>query len=460
VSGLWGRDGAVADRRAEELLAMPDDGFRYELVRGELRKMPPAGSEHGYIAMRLGLRLGRHAEANDLGRVYAAETGFKLASDPDTVRAPDAAFVSRERVVEVGHVEGYWPGAPDLAVEVVSPGDTHTEVVEKALAWLDAGSRMVLVVDPGRLTATVYRSLDDIRIVTEGDALDGADVLVHLALDVTPTHAEDALFARNVHGTRNVLAAASKLGVDAVVHLSAAAAYGAHGDNPVPITEDAPLRANPDYAPAYHALLAEELVGEFAEGHPKSRVAVLRAPTLLGHGSEGVFAQHLEGPRIVGIRGYHPPLQVVHVDDVAAALHLAVAADLAGPYNVAADGWLSVDELRSVLGKRLLEVPETLAFSLARQLWARGVWPAPPGLLHFLMHPLVLSSAKLHAKGWAPTRSNREVLREFAAERAGWLRFGPLRLRRRHLYATTSTGLLTAGIVLAARVAQRRRRPT
>jgi len=162
---------------AEELLRKPDDGFRYELVRGELRKMPPAGSEHGYIAMRLGSRLGRHVEANDLGRVYAAETGFKLTSDPDTVRAPDAAFIGRERVEEAGRVEGYWPGAPDLAVEVVSPGDTHTEVVEKALAWLGAGSRMVLVVDPGQRTATVYRSLDDIRILTEGDAIDGADVV-------------------------------------------------------------------------------------------------------------------------------------------------------------------------------------------------------------------------------------------------------------------------------------------
>jgi Uma2 family endonuclease len=162
---------------AEELLRKPDDGFRYELVRGELRKMPPAGSEHGYIAMRLGSWLGRHVEANDLGRVYAAETGFKLTSDPDTVRAPDAAFIGRERVEEAGRVEGYWPGAPDLAVKVVSPGDTHTEVVEKALAWLGAGSRMVLVVDPGQRTATVYRSLDDIRILTEGDAIDGADVV-------------------------------------------------------------------------------------------------------------------------------------------------------------------------------------------------------------------------------------------------------------------------------------------
>lgn len=137
---------------AEELLRKPDDGFRYELVEGELRKTPPAGSDHGYIALRVASRLERHVTANALGRAYAAETGFLIARDPDTVRAPDAAFVSRERVEKAGHVMGYWPGAPDLAVEVTSPSDTHTEVMEKALAWLKARSHMVLVVDPSQRT--------------------------------------------------------------------------------------------------------------------------------------------------------------------------------------------------------------------------------------------------------------------------------------------------------------------
>jgi Uma2 family endonuclease len=171
---------------AEELLRMPDDGFRYELVRGELRKMTPAGNKHGYLALRIASRLERHVEDNGLGKTYAAETGFKLSSDPDTVRAPDAAFVSRARLEEVGEIEGYWPGAPDLAVEVISPSDTHTEVVEKALAWLEAGCRMVLAVDPSRRTVTIYRALDDIRILTgEADeTLDGADVVPGWSLPV------------------------------------------------------------------------------------------------------------------------------------------------------------------------------------------------------------------------------------------------------------------------------------
>jgi Uma2 family endonuclease len=162
---------------ADELLRMPDDGFRYELVRGELRKMSPAGHKHGRIAMKVATPLDNHVTANKLGAVYAAETGFLISSDPDTVRAPDVAFVSQTRLDEVGDVEGYWPGVPDLVVEVISPGDTYTEVEEKVLEWLEAGALMVVVVNPRKRAVTVYRSLTDIIVLTEGDTLDGGNVV-------------------------------------------------------------------------------------------------------------------------------------------------------------------------------------------------------------------------------------------------------------------------------------------
>ena len=95
---------------ADELLQMKDDGFRYELVRGELIKMSPAGHQHGRIALNLTTPLDQFVRANQLGAVYAAETGFKLAED--MVRAPDAAFIRRERVEAVGLTTGFWPGAP------------------------------------------------------------------------------------------------------------------------------------------------------------------------------------------------------------------------------------------------------------------------------------------------------------------------------------------------------------
>jgi Uma2 family endonuclease len=101
---------------ADDLLKIPEDGFCYKLVRGELRKIAPAGNQHGKRAMRLGSSLFQHVEANKLGNAYAAETGFRLSSNPDTVRAPDVAFVNQKRVKQVGEPEGNWPGAPDLAI--------------------------------------------------------------------------------------------------------------------------------------------------------------------------------------------------------------------------------------------------------------------------------------------------------------------------------------------------------
>ena len=162
---------------AAELERLPDDGFRYELVCGELRKMTPAGNEHGRIAALLTISLGQHVLANRLGSIYAAETGFRLASDPDTVRAPDAAFVSQARLDAVGAVAGYWPGAPDLAVEVVSPGDRSGEVAEKVAAWLAAGTQMVVVVEPRQRTVAVHRADGVIRALREGDVLEGGEVV-------------------------------------------------------------------------------------------------------------------------------------------------------------------------------------------------------------------------------------------------------------------------------------------
>jgi Uma2 family endonuclease len=162
---------------ADELFVMPDDGFRYELVRGELRRIPPAGREHGAVIMNIGTPMHQFVRTHNLGVVFGAETGFKIASDPDTVRPPDLAFVRRERIPEEGIPRGFWPGAPDLAVEVVSPGDTYTEVEEKVHNWLNAGTRMVLVVNPRTRTLAVSTSHHDVMRMTEADTLDGGEVL-------------------------------------------------------------------------------------------------------------------------------------------------------------------------------------------------------------------------------------------------------------------------------------------
>lgn len=162
---------------ADELFAMPDDGFRSELIKGELIRMSPAGDLHGEVTVRITGPLFTHVSAHNLGKVYAAETGFLITQNPDTVRAPDVAFVSRQRIEAAGQVRSFRTGAPDLAVEVLSPGDSVSYVEGKVTEWLDAGSRMVWVVSPKLRTVTVYRSVTDIIILTEKDTLEGADVV-------------------------------------------------------------------------------------------------------------------------------------------------------------------------------------------------------------------------------------------------------------------------------------------
>ncbi|HVF56513.1 MAG TPA: Uma2 family endonuclease [Pyrinomonadaceae bacterium] len=162
---------------AEELLRLPRGKSRYELVKGELKTMSPAGEEHGVVIMNLAVPLGHYIKANDLGVIYGAETGFKIATNPDTVRAPDIAFVRRERIEQSGIQKGFRPGAPDLAVEVVSPGDTFEEVDQKVEDWLKAGTGAVWIVNPKLRTVTIYQSLTEVTVLSEKDELEGQRVV-------------------------------------------------------------------------------------------------------------------------------------------------------------------------------------------------------------------------------------------------------------------------------------------
>jgi Uma2 family endonuclease len=179
---------ATKPMTAEELMALPKDGFRYELRAGDLYKHMPAGEEHGLTAMAFGWRLAQFVEANSLGRVYAAETGFKLAVNPDTVLAPDVAFVRKEKLTQVQ--KGYPNVVPDLAVEVVSPYDVYTEVEGKVKEWLEYGVTVVVLVNPRQRTVKVHRSITDVLVLTEQDALTLTDILPGWQLDVK------ALFAQ------------------------------------------------------------------------------------------------------------------------------------------------------------------------------------------------------------------------------------------------------------------------
>ncbi len=167
---------------ADYLLRTPDLG-RCELVRGELIRMTPAGSEHGSIIVNITIPLGAFVSRAGLGRVFGAETGFHIGHDPDTVRAPDVAFVASDRLPSP-LPKGFFPGPPDLAVEVVSPDDRDSKVLAKVQNWLDAGCRVVWLVDPRRQTVQVYQGRSQAKVLRLSDTLSGEPLLPGFLLAV------------------------------------------------------------------------------------------------------------------------------------------------------------------------------------------------------------------------------------------------------------------------------------
>jgi Uma2 family endonuclease len=163
---------------AADLLELPTGmGKRYELVLGELRVMSPSGWRHGSVIGNFHLLLGSFIRQHDLGEIFGAETGFMLSRDPDTVRAPDIAFIAKRNLPTPMPSEAFWPGAPDLAVEVLSPDDRPGEVKEKVEAWLAAGTSAVWIVDPKLRNVTTYQRTAAAKIYSAGETLIGDPVV-------------------------------------------------------------------------------------------------------------------------------------------------------------------------------------------------------------------------------------------------------------------------------------------
>lgn len=163
----------------EDLRRLPADGRKYELVDGEIR-VSPAGGRHGQVSVELVARIHAHVRERRLGVVLDSSTGFRLAgrkASQQDVRSPDVSFVAAGRLPDDRAPTGFIELAPDLAVEVLSPDDRRREVLEKVGEFLDAGTRLVWVLDPERRSAAAYRSLTDVRRLSEDDSLDGEDVI-------------------------------------------------------------------------------------------------------------------------------------------------------------------------------------------------------------------------------------------------------------------------------------------
>ena len=171
---------------ANELLLMPNvDACRYELLDGELITMAPSGSEHSAIGLDFGAELQQFVKANDLGRVFGADCGFIISADPDTVLSPDVSFVRKERIPTDGLPKGFFPGPPDIAVEVISPSDNYTDVERKAAQLLDAGTLLVVLIDPRARTVVKRPAQGAATRLTEADTLTLDEALPGFELPVS-----------------------------------------------------------------------------------------------------------------------------------------------------------------------------------------------------------------------------------------------------------------------------------
>ena len=173
IDGIGYSGGLVT---ANDLLTLEKLGKSTELVRGKLIVREPPSTYHGRVQGILHVLVGSYVRAHELGAVFGQDTGFKIESDPDTVRAPDLAFVDRIRVAQIPR-RGYAALAPDLAAEILSPDDRPGEVLTKVGEWLEAGVRLVWVIDPDRRVASVYRDDGSVMTVSSDTDVDGEAVL-------------------------------------------------------------------------------------------------------------------------------------------------------------------------------------------------------------------------------------------------------------------------------------------
>lgn len=306
----------------------------------------------------------------------------------------------------------------------------------------------------GRLPAGVEAHTVDLVTADLKPLLEDASTIIHLAQCTGPEAADDGQVGDG-QLARRVLDAASAVSAEHVVLLSSATAYGAWANNPVPLTEDAPLRPNPGVPIAYEKAELERTAAEWRDAHPGATVALLRPTvTVSASGHSGWLARALAGSTSLPVTDAEPPAQFLDVSDLATAVDLARRARLDGPRNVAPDGWISGDTLRALAGgPPRLRLPERLAVRLAGMRWRWGLAETPPALLPLTVHPWVVANDRLRSDGWVPLSSNEEAF--VGAHRAGpWTTMSP---RRRQELALGAAGAAVVGLTVGAVALLRRR---
>lgn len=243
--------------------------------------------------------------------------------------------------------------------------------------------------------------------------------LVHLAFTAkrgSNRREVESVREANLGALESVLESSARAGVNHIVYLSSHTVYGAHADNPVPLTDAAPLRPLPDFPYGYDKFLSEQMLQEFQETHPDIAVTILRSCMVLGPSAGNYITKAFFRPWLLGVLDYNPPLQFVYEDDLARILTIVVQRRLSGVFNVAGDGVVFYKEFAELIKSRLINLPSFLAYSLAQLSWNLHIQRESTSCgLDLVRYPMVLSTGKLNkATGYRYWHTSLETLSAFA----------------------------------------------
>lgn len=284
------------------------------------------------------------------------------------------------------------------------------------------------------------------------------DTVVHLAVDTAVGGDSKARGERNVRAAQTVLTAAAASGVRRVVLCTSAMVYGALPDNPVPLDDDAPLRAVPDGGLLSDWLEMERLARLAPRTHPGLEVTVVRPATVVGPGVDSILTRHFEAPRLLVVRESRPRWQFCHVDDLVSALELAALGKVSGAVSVGCDGWMEQEDVELVSGLRRIELPASLAFGTAERLHRLGLIPAPATDLQYVVHPWVVSSARLREAGWRPAYDNPTALGLLLELAGGHHAVASRRVGKRDATIGAGAAVAVVGTAALVRIARKKRR--
>jgi nucleoside-diphosphate-sugar epimerase len=253
----------------------------------------------------------------------------------------------------------------------------------------------------------------DVRADAIEGVLRGADILLHMAFRLWRLPGRDDVDAINIHGSEHVLRTAARQGIPKIIFTSSVVAYGLHSDNPTPLTEQSPLRPNPDLYYSRAKAAVERTIESLREAHPDTTFTILRPCTIVGPNADPGQMQLVTSKTTILVRGHEPPGQLVHEQDVAQAIMLALHEDLPGAYNVAGDEPRTRAELLiGREGARVVQMPHWMVRLMFAALWRTGLSSFAPEWVDLLRYPFVVQTEKLKRAGWRPQYTTPEAYRD------------------------------------------------